>query len=352
MSLTAVWSVRLANERNVKSRGPVLADGVVYQLFHYDKRDFFESRLMALALATGEELWHATVDHVANRPAIGADGTVFLSSFDGAVVAYDPNGDQIWRCDAIDSNIGPPTLAGSDRLVLAEIHGRARRTWCLNARTGAVLWTFDNGGHSYTLAATQDVVVHATVVSGANFGESTVRLFALSARDGSVRWSVTHTEYMFVPVIIDDTVIVGARGAVLGYDLASGKERARLALPEGTAAMHLLALPENSMAVADDATTLRHLELQRQKRFFRSNTKLVERWASPLSNPAVGGPVELGTSISILMENGRLEMFDARQGHRTGALDLRTGHHQSGGAARSGEFLAVAHGRTVCAYRY
>lgn len=267
MSLTAVWSVRLANERNVKSRGPVLADGVVYQLFHYDKRDFFESRLMALALATGEELWHATVDHVANRPAIGADGTVFLSSFDGAVAAYDPNGDQIWRCDAIDSNIGPPTLAGSDHLVLAEIHGRARRTWCLNARTGAVLWTFDNGGHSYTLAATQDVVVHATVVSGANFGESTVRLFALSARDGSVRWSASHTEYMFVPAIIDDTVIVGARGAVLAYDLASGKERARLALPEGTAAMHLLALPENSMAVAGDATTLRHLELRRQKAF-------------------------------------------------------------------------------------
>lgn len=351
MNSTAVWTVRLANERNVKSRVPVVAGGVVYQLFHYDRRDFFESRLMALSLATGEEWWQATVDHVANRPTIGPDGNVFLSSFDGSVTAYAPSGAQIWRCDAIDGNVGPATLAGSDRLVLAEIHAKARRTWCLDIRTGAVLWAFDNGGHSYTLAATEDVIVHATVVSGSTFGESTVHLFALAARDGAVRWSVTHPQYMFFPVIIDDTVVVGARGSILGYDLATGRERTRLPLPGATAAPHLMSLEGNDVAVVDDSNMLRCLELQRRRRFFRSGTKLAQRWASSLSEPAVGGPIGLGASIAVLTEGGSLEIFDARQGHSTGSLDLRTGRHQSGGAARSGEYLAITHGRMVCAYR-
>lgn len=358
MKPTPLWTMRLGKERRVRARPPVFAGDAVYQVFHYDKGSFFESVMLALDAGTGAERWRATIEHVANQPVVGPDGTVYLSSFEGSVLAYDSNGRTLWTAPEAGSNIGIPSLAGDGRVVVAEIHGSGRRTWCLDARSGAVLWTFDNGGHSYAIAATAETVVHATVVPGARFGESTIHLFCLSAEDGRRLWSATHDQYLFMPRIVDDLVVVGARGALLAYGRSDGRLAARLDLPPQAVAKALTPLADGvllsddtPLAVADDAPAIRRVALRRKRSLFRSAVELAPLWTVPLPQGMVGSPVELGTVAAILLEGGDLHILDLGDGRQV-ALHKRNGEDGgAGGIARSGPLLAVANGRTLEVYR-
>ncbi|MGO1079128.1 outer membrane protein assembly factor BamB family protein [Inquilinus sp. CA228] len=358
MKPTPLWTARLGKERRVRARAPVFAGDVVYQVFHYDKGGFFESVMLALDAGTGAERWRTTIGHVANESVVGPDGTVYLSSFEGSIRAYDRTGQVLWGAPEAECNIGIPSLAGDGRLVVAEIHGGGRRTWCLDARSGAVLWTFHNGGHSYAIAATTETVVHATVVAGAKFGESTIHLFALSAENGRRLWSATHDQYLFMPRIVDDLVVVGARGALLAYSRSDGRPVARLDLPPPAVAKALTPLADGfllsddtPLAAADDAPAIRRVALRRKRSLFRSAVELAPLWTAPLPQGMVGRPVDLGAVAAVLLEGGDLHILNLGDGRQV-ALHKRSGEDSgAGGIACSGPLLAVANGRTLEVYR-
>lgn len=358
MKPTPLWSVRLGKERRVGARAPVFAGDAVYQVFRYDKGSFFESVMLALDAGTGAERWRTTIGHVANKPVVGPDGTVYLSSFEGSVLAYDRTGRMLWKAPEAGRNIGVPSLAGDGSLIVAEINGRGGRTWCLDARSGAVLWTFDNGGHSYSIAATAETVVHATAADGAKFGESTIHLFCLSAEDGRPLWSTTHDQYLFMPRIVDDLVVIGARGALLAYTLSNGRTAARLDLPPKAVAQALTPLADGfllsddtPLAAAGDAPAIRRVALRRKRSLFRNSVELAPLWTVPLPQGMVGSPVDLGTVAAILLEDGDLHILDIGNGSPV-ALHKRSGEGGgAGGIARSGPLLAVANGRTLEVYR-
>lgn len=350
MKLSPLWTFRLGNERNVRARPPVFGDGVVYQVFYYDKKGFYESLLLALDAETGAELWCATVDHLFNEPVAAQNGNVYVSSFSGSVLAYDREGRELWKAPVADRNLGKPCLIGSSRLAVAEVHGRGRRTWCLDAARGEVIWTFENGGHSYPLAATSDVLVHATAVSGATFGESTIHLFALSARDGSRLWSVRYPQYLFMPVIADDIVVIGARGALLAYALADGRREASLDGPAGVA-INVVAPFADGFVLADDAQTVRRVKLSRKRSLFRSSVSFAELWPASMPGEVVGRPVDLDTAIGVLLDGGVLQILAAADGKLIASHDLKGDERGSGGIALSGPVLAVAHGRMLGLYQ-
>ncbi|WP_105385055.1 outer membrane protein assembly factor BamB family protein [Neorhizobium alkalisoli] len=348
MKITPLWTKRLANERRVRARTPVFADNILYQVFHYDKGSFFESVMLALDCETGTEHWRTTVAHVANEPVVGPDGTIYLCSFEGSVLAYDRNGRLRWKAPAANRNMGVPCLAGSERLVVAEI-GQGHRTWCLDAQSGAVLWTFDSGGFSYPIAATAETVVHATVVDGTRFGESTPHLFVMSADSGRCLWSTTYEQYLFMPVIVDDLVVVGARGALLAYYLADGRPAARLVLPPDAAVKVLVPLPDGFL-LADDLGTIRRVVLSRKRSFFRSSVALVELWTTSFPNEMLGRPVVLGSMVLVLDKEGNLHILNIDDGSRV-ASHSRNGDTGAGGLTVWGARLAVANGRTLDVYR-
>lgn len=352
-----LWTVRLGKERRVRARTPVLTDDRVYQVFHYDKSGSFASAMLALDPGSGDELWRATVDHIVNEPVVAPDGTVFLSSFEGSVFAYDKHGRALWKAPEAKRNIGLPCLAGSRRLVVAEL-GQGRRTWCLDAQSGAVLWTFDSGGFSYPIAATAETVVHATAVNGAKFGERTPHLFALSAENGRVLWSKTSDNYLFMSKIVDDLVVVAARGAVLAFRLSDGKPAARLDLPPDLAVNALTPLTDGFLitddtpSTADDAApTLRRIVLARQHSLFGASVQIKERWSVQLPRPAVGRPIVLGSDVAVIVEGGNLHTFAADSGSPLATHNRKGDETGAGGIASSGALVAVANGRTLDVYR-
>ena len=171
------------------ARRAEVVGGTVYVAFACDKGDFSQSRLFALDLETGAEKWSYTVEHSASEPVTDGSGVTYWSSFEGNVHALDPGGALIWKAPGTRSNIFTPCLLGDDRLVIPEIAGGARNTWCLERATGKVAWRFEHGGHAYPVHCHGDRVIHSSVVSGGFDKPPRGSLFCLAAADGDTRSS-------------------------------------------------------------------------------------------------------------------------------------------------------------------
>lgn len=345
------WKTTLKKERRVRARPPVIADDAVLQLFHYDKGGFYESSLLALDRETGAQQWRVAIAHIVNEPVVDPDGVIYLSSFEGAIYALDPNGHTLWKVVLGGRNMGAPAFAGTQYMLVAETGGRSARTWCLDPASGQVLWSFENGGHSYAIAATNDVAIHATVLNEPGSDEATIRLFALATRGGRVLWTASHHQYLFMPVLAGDHVVIGARGAILAYRVDNGRLEARLDLGEGVAADILVAGSTGLIAV-DDTNVVRLITLARTRSFLRSTTDLRQAWEAPLPGKAIGRPIEINGRIAVMTEGGAIHLLAHQDGHLLASYDHKDGDTAgAGGLASSGDSVAAATGRILRLFR-
>ncbi len=213
-----VWRFRLAKERNVNARAPVFADGRIYQVFYFG-RNPDKSTLIAFDAEAGHEIWRVDFPDCINEPVVGASGTIYVSSLGGKAYAHDKNGSELWSA-YVGFALRRPCLAGPNRLILVEMHGRAFRTFCPDSSTGAINWQFDKPGHRFDIGATTDVVVHVTTEAGASFDDKPINhLIALSADTGEELWAIRSETYLLASMIIDDLVIVGARGSLRAFEM-------------------------------------------------------------------------------------------------------------------------------------
>lgn len=339
-----LWTFHLPSEREVSARTPVIGNGLVHQVFTYRKKSFYQSAIIAFDRLSGAERWRQVIDHVATEPAIGPDGTLYVGSFAGSVHAYDTAGRALWVSESCGSNIGKPCLADG-RVYLAETGGRARRTHALDAATGAALWSFENGGHSYAVAATPDVVLHAT--SKGRFGETAITLYALAARTGQPLWAVDSEHYLFRPMIADGLAVIGARGSLRAYRLSDGWLEASLPFAQPTAADTGPVPAGTGFLVADDSGTVRLAGFQTTRRLLQSVTSLAETWAWSFPDEIVGTPVDLGRHVAVLVRRGTCHLLDAGTGSLQASLMAGDGDSSGGGIGGTADSLAVAHGRTL-----
>jgi outer membrane protein assembly factor BamB len=154
---------------HVVTAPPIIADGVVY-VATTDLADGDRGGVTALALATGEPLWHARTTaplrgglaFVASRAS--ADGlapaTVVAAQIDGAVLAFDAaTGKPRWREELspglpaeAGALFGTPTTDDGDVVI-----GHQRALVALDGQTGALAWSVDpvpEGRNSQSLSAT------------------------------------------------------------------------------------------------------------------------------------------------------------------------------------------------------
>lgn len=111
--------------------------------------------VIALDTRTGAQLWrHTTGGWVYGSPAI-ADGRVFIGSYDGLFQALRlSDGGVIWSHDAGGRISGSATVVnGVVYTSILYLPGQPRRTWGLDAATGAVRWQFPDGRYSPVIAA-------------------------------------------------------------------------------------------------------------------------------------------------------------------------------------------------------
>jgi enterochelin esterase-like enzyme/outer membrane protein assembly factor BamB len=167
---------------------PLMTGGRVYGLGPM-------GHLFAVNAANGEQVWatHLVDDHEATKPYYGfttsplmADGVlvVEVGAAEGkAVAGFSPQtGEMLWNVgdDKIEYHSPIATTIGGRRLVVAA--GKAN-VYGLEAKTGAVLWSYEHGGDERAMGGFTIVPLPA--------GED--RLFLMNKIDSSVMLSVTST---------------------------------------------------------------------------------------------------------------------------------------------------------------
>ncbi|MEL4377559.1 PQQ-binding-like beta-propeller repeat protein [Brucella cytisi] len=346
-----VWRFRLAKERNVNARAPVFADGRIYQVFYFG-RNPDKSTLIAFDAEAGHEIWRVDFPDCINEPVVGASGTIYVSSLGGKAYAHDKNGSELWSA-YVGFALRRPCLAGPNRLILVEMHGRAFRTFCLDSSTGAINWQFDKPGHRFDIGATTDVVVHVTTEAGASFDDKPINhLIALSADTGEELWAIRSETYLLASMIIDDLVIVGARGSLRAFEMKAGKLVAQFPIQQDAAINNGLSSVSDGFVFFDDSGTIQCVSLTKKRSLLRSALRFDERWSNSLPVKLLGRPATFDSTIIVLDERGHFHHLSAENGRRLYSFEMGTGDTQAnGGVAEVGSLLAASHGRMLALYR-
>ncbi|MGR8947065.1 MAG: outer membrane protein assembly factor BamB [Gammaproteobacteria bacterium] len=195
------------------------------QVFTADR----DGRVIALDLATGDEIWAVRNKkfRISGGPGVGA-GVVLVGTSDAEVVAYDStNGEEKWRTKVSSEVLAPPRI---DRTT-AVIRTGDGKLFGLDVNTGKRKWIYDRSIPTLTLRGTSPPVIHdGLVIAGFDNG----RLAALDLENGQQQWEQriaipsgrSDLERMVdidsEPTIYDDAIYVasfqGSIAAVSIYD--------------------------------------------------------------------------------------------------------------------------------------
>ena len=151
--LGLAWFADLNTNRGQQST-PLVIDGVIYVTEAWSKVNAFDAR-------TGELLWHFDPEvpgewggkgccDVVNRGAAAWNGKIYVSTYDGRVVAIDAEtGEQVWETVHVDqtrnySSTGAPRVANGKVFIGTAGAEYNFRGWvsALDAETGELVWRF------------------------------------------------------------------------------------------------------------------------------------------------------------------------------------------------------------------
>jgi len=223
-----------ATGAEVASSPALGADGTVYI-------GSFDGKVHALDGATGARKWVVTTGEnglVYSSPAVGVDGTVYVGSNDGKVYALDgTTGAQKWAVTtgAVWSS---PALGADGTVYIGSFDGRV---YALNGATGAQKWAFATGGEVHSSPA---LGADGTVYVGSNDG----MVYALDGATGAKKWAFPTggTVYSSPAIGADGTVHIGSSdGNVYALDGVTGARKWAFAVNGGA---------ESSPAVGADGT--------------------------------------------------------------------------------------------------
>jgi outer membrane protein assembly factor BamB len=146
---------------------------------------------------------------VRSSPALGADGTIYIGSFDGKLYALNPDGTTKWALlMPPDSSVRVLTspLLGSDGTIYVGTEFGGGSTWfgrvCAVTPPASVAWCVGGGVSQADLALGTDGTVYACLHDG------TPRLYAIGS-DGTVQWERDVACYDGIAVGTDGTIYAG-----------------------------------------------------------------------------------------------------------------------------------------------
>lgn len=187
----------------------------------------------ALNATTGEQIWTTRLGGALPSGPVLGDDLLYVSSFDGNVHALNiKTGDVVWSAPTTDWVWGAPALANG-LVFFSDIQGNLHAA---NAETGAGVWEKATGARTQSTPVVVGDTIY--VASHATDGSIAGALTAYSTIDGKQLWSQrTATPLTTSPVVVEDAIVVGTQDTaalLIGFDLATGQELWRYALP-GTA---------------------------------------------------------------------------------------------------------------------
>ena len=175
----------------------------------------------ALELATGRDVWRASLDlDLSGGPAVG-EGIVVVGSSGGELVALDAEtGAERWRVSTGGEVLAAPTVAGGI-VVVRTVDGRLRG---LQVADGVEAWNYEQPVPRLTLRGNGAPVVDGDMVFA---GLDNGKVVALSLATGELLWTTTvapshgRTEIerlvdidSAVRIVGDDVFVVGYQGRI------------------------------------------------------------------------------------------------------------------------------------------
>ena len=212
----------------------------IWSRFRNDSR--CQGRGLFNATRTSDLAWTVTTEGIVeSSPAIAADGTTYVGSYDGKLYAITQNGTIRWAADLGSPVCGSPAIADDGGILVGTFDGRIRslskygdQRWsyatggmvlssplvkgdivyvgstdkflyALDLATGAKLWSYPTGGGIYSSPAVDDAGV-------VYFGSDDGALYAINP-DGTRKWRhLTYSSIVPAPAIGHDGVIYVGSG--------------------------------------------------------------------------------------------------------------------------------------------
>jgi outer membrane protein assembly factor BamB len=163
--------------------------------------------------ATPDVRWMFRAGLLANSPAIGAEGSVYLGSLDGNLYALDPSGSEMWRA-SFGQVSGVPAL-GQDGVIHMGLAAPVEEMLYALHRDGSVAWSYHLENHIVESSPVvgPDGTIYLAASNPQTAGGQVVTLGA----DGSELWSFdTRSRLPLSPALgPDGTLYVGARNGNL-----------------------------------------------------------------------------------------------------------------------------------------
>lgn len=294
-----LWSVSLG--RTLKS-SPVVAGARI--LIGAD-----DDTLRCLALESGKALWQFKTTGTVEGPALIAGDLVLVGTDKGALhaVALD-TGTAVWSFKAEDRIVGGANLApaadGSRRILLGSYD---MKLYCLNAASGATLWSFTTANY---VNATPAVDGQRVV-----FGGCDGLVHILAAADGHELRSVEVGSYVAAPVAVEDGLAyVGQYGGeVLCIDLETAAVRWRVSPAPGAEAMvgPLALCGELVLAGSRDGAL-----------YGLARATGATRWSFRSGGPLETGAVACGERVLFGSADGRVYIVSAKDGAKLWSYEI------------------------------
>lgn len=315
MNRKAKWKYALKGVRSVTQRAPVICGTNVLATFNHGQDSNFQGTLTAIDIQSGQESWRFDTGHFLNEPCVTDDEEILISCFDGSAYKLTSDGTLLWETQASKRNVWAG-LHIQDKFYYAEIAGQSNYTRALSANNGEIIWEYQNGGHSYSLATDFiRCVVHSSVTN--SFDNQKVFLHCLDKNTGKLIWKIQYEHYLFHPLIIDNYIYIGSRGHIALFCLVSGKLLARHRIAEGVAVTARPIKTSKGVIFVSEKGHFFCLEAFEAKRgiFRKKYIKLTVLWDTNLSHQIKASSVIEGSQLLVISEAGNLVKINIDSGN-------------------------------------
>ncbi len=154
-----------------------------------------------------------TGNHVKGVPSVAQDGTIYFGSWDGYLYALYPNGTMRWRCRVGSGTETTPAIAtdgtiyvGGDDLYAVYPNGTMR-------------WIFDTGVDRHIFTSCPAIAEEGTIYVGADVGNGVAGEILAVNQDGTLRWRKIISDELAdssPAIAADGTVYIGSTGIWFG----------------------------------------------------------------------------------------------------------------------------------------
>lgn len=186
----AVFKLPLAP---IASSPAIGGDGTIYVTTSAGK-------LVAVAADGSVAKWQVpTNDTLGSSPALALDGSVYVGSSDGRLYAFTRDGATKWTFETGAPASGSPTVGGDETVYVGSGSGKLFAV----SPDGKVLWTYEAGGAITGAPCVRGGVVYV--------GSADKKLHAIGTQTGKLLWAYATLGAVATPVVgVDGTVYAGS----------------------------------------------------------------------------------------------------------------------------------------------